>query len=428
MSNETAGESALAPDAGHGALGVLATWRQLPRQVKALLAGVMISKLAGFMQIFIILYMTHRGFSSGQGAVGLGLWGAGVVVGTFTGGWLSDRLNARTAILISMFGAAGLMVFIVYIRAYLPLLLAVFAASAAVQLCRPASQSLLAEHTPRGQQVMVTSMYMLCFNVGIVAAPLIGTALASISYYLLFWTEGLALLSFGVIALLALPRTGPAGVGRVARDTPERERGGYRQMLEDRRYVTFLGAFLLISVVYCQYTAVLPVSIKHAELSTWWYGAILSLNGIICATCQIPATRFVQKWPLLLIQLLGFGLLSIAYGIYAIAMVPEVLITGTLVWTIADLVGVPTMFAYPATIAPAHLRGRYFAALQGVHGLGLSFGPFLGILLLNVFGQGAWLWLTGIGILATAIGQVGLRRPAAAKPASKPVEAEPVAS
>jgi MFS family permease len=434
MSNEAAAEGTSAGGTGPGALGVLATWRQMPRQVKALIAGVMVSKLAGFLQIFLILFLTHRGFSSGQAGLALGLWGAGVVVGTFTGGWLSDRLSARTAIVISMFGSAGLMVSLVYIRAYVLLLLAVFAVSTVNQLYRPASQSLIAEHTPGGQQVMVTSMYMLCFNVGIVVAPLIGTALASISYYLLFWTEGLGLLAFGLIALLALPRQpkaapDPPAPDALTPDTPKPARGGYLAVLADWRYVTFLGAFLLISVVYVQYTAALPLSIKHAGLSMWWYGAVLSLNGIICATCQIPATRFIQKWPLLLVQLIGFGLLPLGYGIYAIAILPVLLIVGTVVWTIADMVGVPTMFAYPGMVAPAHLRGRYFAALQGVHGIGLSFGPFLGVLLLNDFGQRAWLWLAGLGILATVVGQVGLRRPAAADEAApEPVEAEPVAS
>jgi MFS family permease len=401
----------------------------MPRQVKALIAGVMVSKLAGFLQIFLILFLVHRGFSSGQAALALGLWGAGVVVGTFTGGWLSDRLSARTAILISMFGSAGLMISIVYIRVYALLLLVVFAVSTVNQLYRPASQSLIAEFTPSAQQVMVTAMYMLCFNVGIVVAPLIGTALASISYYLLFWTEGLALLAFGVIALLALPRRAKVGPDKPTPDTPTQSRGGYLAVLADWRYVTFLGAFLLISVVYCQYTAALPLSIKQSGLSMWWYGAVLSLNGIICATCQIAATKFIQKWPLLLVQLIGFGLLPLGYGIYAIAIVPALLIIGTVVWTIADLVGVPTIFAYPGMVAPAHLRGRYFAALQGVHGIGLSFGPFLGVLLLDNFGQRAWLWLAGIGLLATVIGQVGLRRPAAKDAATpEPLEAEPVGS
>jgi MFS family permease len=437
MSNEAVGDGTSDGGSAHGALGVLATWRQTPGQVRALLAGVMISKLAGFLQLFLLWSLTRWGFTSAQAGLALGVWGAGMVAGTFIGGWLSDHLSARTVIIISMLGSTGPMISIPYVRlfphpyAYPLLLLAVLLVSTVGQLYRPASQALMAELTPSAQQVMVTAMYMLCFNVGIVVAPQIGAALASVSYYLLFWTEGLALLTFGLIAVLALPRGAKAGAVPV-RPTPtarKRTQGGYLAVLADRRYLTFLGAFLLISVVYCQYTAAVPLAIKHTGLSIWWYSAILSINGIICATCQLPSTRFVQNWPLRLVQLLGFGLLAVGYGLYAIAIVPVVLIIGTLTWTAADLIGVPTMFAYPGMVAPAGLRGRYFAAMQGTHGLGLAVGPILGVALYDNLGQRAWLWLAGAALLATVIGQAGLRRPTAVpgtEPAPELADAAPV--
>src|SRR5579863_1281468 len=106
-------------DAAPRHLGVLATFRQTPVSAKALLAGVFVSRLAGFLQIFLVLFLTHRGFSSGQAGLALGMYGAGAVIGTLAGGWLSDRLSARTATLISMGGSAVLIVSIVYIRVYL---------------------------------------------------------------------------------------------------------------------------------------------------------------------------------------------------------------------------------------------------------------------------------------------------------------------
>ena len=56
---------------------------------------------------------------------------------------------------------------------------------------------------------MVTAMYRLCLNLGTTAAPLIGVALVSVSYDLLFWGEALAALVYGLIALLLLPRHSP---------------------------------------------------------------------------------------------------------------------------------------------------------------------------------------------------------------------------
>ena len=278
---------------------------------------------------------------------------------------------------------------------------------------------------------MVTAMYMLCFNVGASVASLFGIALASVSYDLLFWAEGLAVLAFGLIAVLTLPRRAKAGA-KPTRPTPaarEQAQGGYLAVLADWRYLTFLGAFLMMAVVYCQYTAALPLAITHSGLSLWWYGAILTLNAVIASTCQMATTKFVQNWPLLLTQMCGFGLLAVGYGIYAIALVPVLLIIGTLTWTASELIGAPTIFAYPGMVAPAHLRGRYFGAFQGVHGLAVAIGPVVGITLFDHLGQRAWLWAAGAGVLATIIGQVALRRPTAVpgtEPAPELAEAAPV--
>ncbi|MEO6504363.1 MAG: MFS transporter [Jatrophihabitantaceae bacterium] len=436
------------PADGSGQAGVLTTWRETPRQAKALLAGVFVSKLAGFIQIFLVLFLTSRGFSSGQAGLALGLYGAGAVLGTFVGGSLSDRLSARTVTLISMLGSALLIVSIVYLDQYLLLLLAVLLVSAVGQLYRPAAQSLITELTPPNRLVMVTAMYRLCLNLGTTAAPLIGVALVSVSYDLLFWGEALAALVYCLIALRYLPRGGvpaeptsetavgePAEQQDVQGAAPRRKaRSGYLAMLEDWRYVVFLFAFLLLCTVYVQYTAVLPLAVIDAGLSTWWYGAVITINGAIVVTCEVMATRFTQTWPLRLTQLSGFALLAVGYGIYAIELAPVFLIVGTLVWTLSEIIGAPTIWAYPGMVAPARLRGRYFGAMQSMYGLGSTVGPIAGILLFEHVGQQFFLWAAAVMVLATVIGRIGMVDSAGepepepvepAKPVDEPILAEP---
>jgi MFS family permease len=411
-----------------GQLGVLATWRQTPRSARALLAGVFVNRLAGFLQIFLVLFLTHRGYSSGEAGLALGLYGAGAVVGTVIGGWLSDRLTARTVTLVSMMGSAGLLVAILYLRWYPLVLLAVILASAVGQLYRPAAQAMLTELTPANRLVMVTAMYRLCLNLGTTAAPLIGVALVSVSYDLLFWAEALAALTYGLIALTALPRA-PRPAPQAARASEAApagpSRSGYLALLDDWRYLVFLVAFLLFCVVYAQYTAALPLAIVDAGLSTWWYGAVVTLNAFIVVTCEMAATKWVQGWPLRLTQLSGFGLLAIGYGIYAIDMAPVFLILGTLVWTLCEVVAAPTVYAYPGMVAPAHLRGRYFGAMQGTFGLASTLGPILGVALYEQVGQQMFLWAAGIAVVATVIGRVGMRTPPTPDPVPEPVATRP---
>lgn len=390
--------------------GILVTWREAPGAVKALLLGVLVNKLAGFIQIFLVLFLTHRGFSAGQAGLALGVYAGGSVFGTFLGGALTDRLSPRNATLISMMGSAVLIVSILYLHVYPLLLLAVLLAGTVGQLYRPAAQTFITELTPDSRLVMVTAMYRLGMNLGTTATPLIGVALVSVSYDLLFWGEALAALAYGLIALVALPRRAdrPAGAGRPT----SRAAGGYLAILADWRYSVFLTAVLLMSIVYCQYATTLPLAIAHTGLSMWWYGAVVSLNGFVVVTCELLMTKLVQNRPLRLTVLAGYVLVAVGYGVYAIGMLPAVLIAGTLIWTLSEIIGAPTTFAYPGMVAPERLRGRYIGAMQSLFGLGTAIGPVVGVMVWNRVGQAVWLWAAAVAVIATVLAGIGFRAPA----------------
>jgi cyanate permease len=89
MSDGSAGKKASTDKPG-GSLGAIAIWRQTTPAAKALLVGVFVNRLGAFLQIFMVLFLTHKGFSASQAGLALGVYGAGTVIGSFAGGWLSD--------------------------------------------------------------------------------------------------------------------------------------------------------------------------------------------------------------------------------------------------------------------------------------------------------------------------------------------------
>lgn len=65
---------------------IISTWRESPLAVKTLLAGVFVNRLSGFLNIFLVLYLTSKGHSAEAAALALGAYGAGAMVGVLIGG------------------------------------------------------------------------------------------------------------------------------------------------------------------------------------------------------------------------------------------------------------------------------------------------------------------------------------------------------
>lgn len=385
------------------AVGVWSTLRLSSGPVRAILAGVFVNQLGTFFQTFLVLFLTTRGFSEAQAALALGFFGGGAVVGVLIGGALADRMGARIATLVSMTGSAALLVAVLYLEDYTSLLVTVALVGLVGRMYRPAAGALLMELTPKSRQVMISAMYRLAINVGATAAPLFGALLVTVSYDLLFWAEALTACGYAVIAAIALPRR-----KRVNDDTAK-PAGGYGVLFRDTRYLLYLGALLVNAAVYIQYVSVLPLAMRDAGLSTAWYGAVVSLNGFVVITCELVLTRWVQHWRVRRVVAAGFILLGAGLSVYSLPIGAAVFVAGTLVWTLGEIVGGPTMFAYPGRVAPPGQLGRYVGAMQAMFGLGAAIGPALGVAVYQAVGTDVW-WLCGLACLvALVLGWIGMR-------------------
>jgi predicted MFS family arabinose efflux permease len=185
-------------------------------------------------------------------------------------------------------------------------------------------------------------------------------------------------------------------------------------VLADRRFVLYLLAILVNAAVYIQYVSTLPLTMRDAGLATFWFSVVVALNGFIVISCELLVTKLTQRLPIKLVVGLGFALLGAGLSLYALPWGVAIFLIGTLVWTLAEIVGGPTMFAYPGMVAPDHLRGRYIGAMQLMFALGGALGPGLGVFLYDAIGRQMW-WCCGVAsLLALVLAVSGMHRPAVA--------------
>lgn len=385
--------------------GVWETFKEAPLAVKTVLAGVFINKVGGFLNIFIVLFMTAQGYSASQAAIALGVYGGGNVVGVLIGGALADRLGPRGATVLSMGGSAVLIAALLYLPNYALLIVAVAAVGAVSQVYRPASATLLAELTPEERQVMTFAMYRFGLNLGTTAAPLIGFGLYKLgdqNFSLVFWGEAFVALGYAVFAYLLLPAKKKKEAGSSV--AAEEETGSYADLFKDRKYLVYLVGAFLNGVVYVQYISTLPLDVVASGVPIFWYTFAVAVNGGAVILFELAVTKVSQKLPFKLVVGVCYAMIGVGVAVYALPLGPAVIIIGTLLWTMGEIFGAPVVFAYPGMAGPDHLRGRYIGSFQFMYGLGAAVGPVIGGLLFVQLGHAVWPVIAVSGFLAAVCG------------------------
>ncbi|WP_020139889.1 MDR family MFS transporter [Streptomyces sp. 351MFTsu5.1] len=398
-----------------GRPSIVETLRGIPGPIWLVLVGMLLNRLGNFLTIYLVLYLTDKGFSATEAGIALGAYGVGSVVGVLLGGAASDRIGYAWTIIGSMALAGLLTLSLVYLTS-LPVVIVVAAVIGLVaQAYRPASSALLVERTPEEHHVMVFAVYRMAFNLGTTAGPLLGALLISYSYDLMFYVDAVTSVGFAGFALFALvlgrsdADTGAGTLG-VAEDGVGRS---YLTVLRDTRYLLFLLALFLNAVVYIQHTSALPLQLKSDGHSVTVYSALLSLNAFMVICLELLFTKYVQHLPGRVAVALGIGLVGVGMNLYVAGPALAMYVVATVVWTVGEMIGTPTASAWPGRVAPEHLRGRYIAASAFPMQIGYAIGPVIGVAAWQASSALVW-WLCGaltaVAVIVTLIGMAEPRR------------------
>jgi MFS family permease len=370
--------------------------KALPPVAWVLFAGTFVNRLGSFVLVFLILYLTRKGYSAPQAGLAVSAYGIGSLTAAALGGHLADRIGRRRAIALSMFsaGAAVLALSQAETLPWIVLLTALVGLTS--DLYRPASSALLADLTLPGQRVTAFAFYRLAINLGFTIGPALGGLLAERSFFLLFLGDALTSAIFGVVALVALPKG-------IRSSRAEERSGTVRVVLADRPFLFFLLAMTAISFVYFQVHSTFALQIKAHGFSTAIYGALISLNALIVTLLELPFTSVTQRLRPRPVMALGFLLIGVGFGLTAVADTVPLLAFTVLIWTLGEIVNAPVAGAYVADLAPRHMRGRYQGAFGMTLGLGHVLGPWLGTALFAWSPGGLWTTCLVLGVLAALL-------------------------
>ncbi|MDH2424634.1 MFS transporter [Sphaerisporangium sp. TRM90804] len=371
----------------------------LPRPFWVLFGGTFVNRLGTMVEPFIGVYLTQaRGLSLLAAGAVMAVFGVGSLVSQLVAGWLSDRLGRRAVLTGGMLATAVAMIVLGYSTS-LPAIVASMAVLGLVMdAYRPASQALVADLIPPHDRPRAFGLLFWAVNLGFAVAMVAGGWLAQSGFLWLFWIDAVTCVVFGVLVWRAVPETRPAR---------ERRAGGFGTVLRDRLMIGFMLTNLAFTFVYLQAFTTLPLAITGQGLSTAAYGLAMAVNGVLIVAVQPLVSHWLAKRDQSLTLAAGMSVVGVGFGLMAFASTTAGYAAAVVVWTAGEIVTAGATGALVASMAPAHLRGRYNGAAGFAWSAGALLAPLAGTRLLS--GGQATLWLTvgAVGLVAAA-GQFAL--------------------
>ncbi|TCC50950.1 MFS transporter [Kribbella capetownensis] len=376
--------------------------RGLPSRVWIISLGILVNQVGNFLPVFIVLYLTQRGYSAGAAGLVLGVTGLGKVLGNAVGGYLADKLGRRWTIVLSAVTTAGLTAIVPFLGPLLAIVAAAGLIGVTSQLYRPAAAAVLIDSVTTNQQrLAAVGVYRFAMNIGAALGGVIGGVLASTSYVGLFLGNAAACLLFGVV-VAALLRDAP----QVRSDDvePQDDRAvGYRQALSDRLLVRFLLMTVVAEFVYIQSTVGLPLHVNDAGLSARDFGLLIGLNGLLVLVLELPITGWVSRYRPEYVLAIGNLIVGVGLALTGFATGMVLLSATVLIWTFGEMVTSTYSQAYLGSLAPPHLVGRY----QGLHGvaytIGTGAGPLIGGAVYAINPWALWALIGAAGVLSAQL-------------------------
>jgi MFS family permease len=376
---------------------LLASLRALPQPVWILFFGTFLNKFGAFVVPFLTLYLTGRGYTVGEAGLAVGAYGVGNLLASLLGGHSADRLGRRTTIVLSMFSGAVAMLLLSQARSMPAIVVLTALTGLTNEFYRPASAALLADLVPAGQRITAFAALRMAFNAGFAFGPATAGFLAAYGYFWLFAGDAGTSALFGLVALLALPRS-----TRVQQD-----HAGWGQALRvlrrDSRLHQLLLANFTIALLFFQMASTFGLHVTHQGFSAATYGAIVSLNGALVVFFELPLTVFTRRFPARRVMAAGYALCGVGFALNAFAHTVSALVICMTVFTLGEMITMPTASAYLADLAPPEMRGRY----MGVSGLtwaaALIIGPGVGMKIFTVNPTAYWVACAALGLFAAAV-------------------------
>ena len=348
---------------------------------------------------FFALYITQK-FNVGmtQAGILLGISSLFGLVGSMFGGALTDKFGRKQLILFGLvFSAISTLGFglVNDLNILYPLVIVVGLLSS---VSHPAHEAMIADILPEKKRQEGFGILRVVANFSWIIGPTIGGFLANINFFYLFVIDAIISCIVAVIIYRTVPETKPEPHAHEKSESFLQTVTGYRFVLRDAAFVSFIIANIIMLIVYQQMYGSLSVYLRDNHgINPQGYGFLMSTSAITVILFQFWLTRKIKHQPPFLMMAFGTVFYVIGFTLFGLVTTFILFALNIVIITIGEMIVVPTSQALVAGFAPEEMRGRYMAVSGLSWAIPSTIGPAAAGYILDNYNPNL-LWYIG-GIL-----------------------------
>ena len=399
----------------------------LGRDARLVLGGDVLSAVGTGMTLpFLLVYLSEvRGIDLEVAGLAAATVAFAGFVGNPLGGWLSDHVGARNALIGGLVTSAlGTAAVALVARPW-----QAFAATALMGLGAavtwPAQDALLAVTVPAAHRSSVFSLRFATMNAGFGLGGLLAAAIVDLNdpatFVAVYLVDSVSFLAF-VPILFLLP---PGSRASAVQPGEHPASGGFRAVLRDRVFVrVWLLTAVVVSISYGQFHTSLPVyATTVGGLTPGALGVAYAANTLTIVAAQLLLLRLLDGRRRTTALALACGTWAVTWLLAALAGEAGGGVGGLLafvvvlvVFALAETMLSPTLAPIVNDLASDELRGRYNGVATLAWTTGFMAGPVVGTFVLGSgAGRALFLGLAGAcGLAAVASVRMGRYLPVGA--------------
>lgn len=295
---------------------------------------------------------------------------------------------------------------------------------------RIGSYAMVADMVSAERRAAMYALLRMGDNLGIAVGPALGGFLVAVAYELTYFlAAGIQVALAGFVAAMiaeTLPTVSGEAAALARGHAPESSGLGYGPLLRDRPFLMLWGLYILMQIANSMVFVLLGVYIKeNYAISEDRYGLIIGVNALMVVFFQYAVTRASSRRPPLNVIAAGGVFQAMGLGVFAMSRGFAAFLGGMVVFTVGELLLVPTATALAANIAPPQMRARYMGVFSLSFRVGSGIGPVVGGLLNDHIAPAAT-WYGALVFCTIAVAGFRLLSRRTARPVAQPQAGAPL--